>query len=183
MIVTNHYILIFTVYIYIYIYMRIIYLHTYTPEHKFIHTRTHTTRMYMMYLYMQREQFGAEPEPERRLRTLPWRLREDKGGASEVVRGGWGEEEPYSSVFCVIDTEESHCPSRKNAPNLLTTRRACPSSRNGQSCASLANVAAVCHCPTAPHTAASWLVHSGTSAVRALQCRLTRWENRRIVKI
>lgn len=46
--------------------------------------------------------------------------------------------------------------------------------------ASLANAAAVCHyyCPTASYTAASWLVHFGTSAVRALQCRLTRWENR-----
>lgn len=41
----------------------------------------------------------------------------------------------------------------------------------------VATAAAVCHyCSTAPHTAASWLVHSGTSVVRALQCQLTRWE-------
>lgn len=41
----------------------------------------------------------------------------------------------------------------------------------------VAVIAAVCHHPcTAPYTAASWSVHSGTFVVRVLRCRLTRWE-------
>lgn len=55
-----------------------------------------------------------EPEPEHRLRTLPWRLkRRGRWCWGGEVRGGWGEEEPYNSVFrVIIDIEESHCPSR-----------------------------------------------------------------------
>lgn len=83
--------------------------------------------------------------------------------------------------------EPRFLPRREPSPTLA--RPPAPttssSSKNGRQRASLADTATVSHyyCPTAPHTAASWLVHSGIFAVRALQCRLTRWEKHcRILK-
>lgn len=65
----------------------------------------------------------------------------------------------YIYRFKIIKTAAK---KRSRRPDVFTSQ--CPSA------------ARPCYyCSTAPHTTASWLVHSGTCAVRALQCQLIRW--------
>jgi len=132
------------------------------------------------YAYTQREQFGARAWARAPL-TLPWRLRRKRWCCDSerwtrtrirmVVYRPWLNCRETTSFFSAEHLRFW------SADGIVSVAGETADFR-----ASLANAAIVCHyyCPTASHTAASWLVHFGTSAVRALQCRLIRWEKKKL---